>query len=349
MMSDHERTAEENVSTEERKQPKRTMESKERKMLGAYAYNVLKKYTDEEHLLKQDEIVQKIYETYSVKCDRRDISACIRFLIDKLGYDIHEVRGKGVYLGQRTFEESEAVFLIDAILANRDIDGKYASDMAEKIVADYSEERKKRFDYIEDEMRISRSNNRQFFYNIDILTHAIEDEKKVSFDYVSFDEKGRKETHMVVNPYYLTSNSGKYYLLCAKSREEGLTPIHIRYVYNVKMLGEDEIPFEEVKGCGEDFDITVYANENLFMAGINSVDAEILLRDEKDIIYIYEWFGNTVFKNKTPRGTVVTVKINEQALIRFLLQYGDKMELLAPESTRNKVKEIVHRMAERYK
>ena len=53
-----------------------------------YILNVLKKYSDEEHMLSIAEIQRKIIEVYDVEIDPRTIRRNINLLKCKLDYDI---------------------------------------------------------------------------------------------------------------------------------------------------------------------------------------------------------------------------------------------------------------------
>ena len=62
-----------------------------------YILNILKKYSDEEHMLSAVEIQRKIEEIYEVDIDTRTIRRNINLLKYKLDYDIstREENGKG--------------------------------------------------------------------------------------------------------------------------------------------------------------------------------------------------------------------------------------------------------------
>ena len=68
-----------------------------------------------------------------------------------------------------------------------------------------------------------KTNNKQVFFNIDILDEAIHSKKKVSFKYLDYgtDKKQHKkckedgtERVYIVSPYQMAAKEGKYYLIC---------------------------------------------------------------------------------------------------------------------------------------
>ena len=83
-----------------------------------YILNVLKKYTDEEHLISIAELQRKIKEIYDVDIDSRTIRRNINLLKEKLNYDIstRQENGKGYYINKNPdtdFEPGEIRAIID--------------------------------------------------------------------------------------------------------------------------------------------------------------------------------------------------------------------------------------------
>ena len=83
-----------------------------------YILNILKKYSDAEHMLSVAEIQRKIKEIYNVEIDPRTIRRNINLLKYKLDYDIstRDDNGKGYYLNrdpETDFEPGEIRAIID--------------------------------------------------------------------------------------------------------------------------------------------------------------------------------------------------------------------------------------------
>ena len=83
-----------------------------------YILNILKKYTDEEHLISIAELQRKIKEIYNVDIDGRTIRRNINLLKEKLDYDIstRQENGKGYYISRNPdtdFEPGEIRAIID--------------------------------------------------------------------------------------------------------------------------------------------------------------------------------------------------------------------------------------------
>lgn len=77
---------------------------------------VLKEYSDAEHILPMREIIAKMQSLYGIKIDRRTVYGAVALLIE-LGYDVslYEDNGVGYYLRDRELEPSEVLLLTDAV------------------------------------------------------------------------------------------------------------------------------------------------------------------------------------------------------------------------------------------
>ena len=76
---------------------------------------VLKEYSDAEHILPMREIIAKMQSLYGIKIDRRTVYGAVALLIE-IGYDIsiYEDNGVGYYLRSRELEQSEVLVRADA-------------------------------------------------------------------------------------------------------------------------------------------------------------------------------------------------------------------------------------------
>ena len=133
--------------------------------------NVLREHSDENHPLTQAQIIKKIEHKYGLELERKSIGSNIESLID-FGFDIIKTEN-GCYLGQRDFEPSEISFLIDAVFSSRSIDSKRSRELAEKLSSFLSEHERKKYKYICKADEITRTDNKQLFYTIDVLNEAL--------------------------------------------------------------------------------------------------------------------------------------------------------------------------------
>ena len=324
-----------------------------KKLSIIYILEILKEYSDENHPLTQNEILKKLYNQYGMECERKSIGANIDNLIEA-GYDIVKCEGGGCYLGEREFEESEIAFLVDAVFSSKSINSDKAKKLAQKISAFSSKFNQKRYNYIFKSDEISRTNNKQLFYTIDILHEAIERKKQVEFSYsrpyVSKENREKQQQkRYVVNPYFLVNNQGRYYLVCNYDYFDDIANYKLDQIKDIKILQTDAKPISQVKGFENGLDIAKYANENIYMFSAESVNAKLKLLDEYTVSILADWFGNNVSIYQKNGELFADVKANEKAIVYWCLQYGGHVELISPQLVRETIKSSINNMSKRYK
>ena len=212
---------------------------------------------------------------------------------------------------------------------------------------------RKNFNYVVKSGEVNRTNNKENFYNIELLLEAIEKGKKVQFNYNRFyvdalQNEKKKNRRLVASPYYLVNNQGKYYLVCNNNYFDDIANYRVDRMSNVEVLEDDRKPLDTIKDC-KNFDVVKYANENIYMFSAESVDAKVRIDGAYAVSYVQDWFGNNVKIYQEDGKIFANIHSNEQALIYWCLQYGENIELLSPQSTREKIKLIVDKMKKNYK
>jgi len=322
-----------------------------KKMATLCILNILREYSDEQHLLTQREIIQKIENIYGIELERKAVSSNIDSLID-FGVDIVK-SNNGCYLAGREFEPSEISFLIDSVFSSKSIDSKNSQILTSKISKFLSKYQRKRYNYIIKSDEIVRTDNKQLFYIIDILNEAIENGKQVEFQYNRFyadkdvNEK-KKQKKYVINPYFMINNQGRYYLVCNYDYYNEIANYKVNLITNIKILDNPVKPITKLNGCEQGVDMVKYANENIYMFHNKTVNATLEIYNDYSAEYIIEWFGRkTRFYTKNGK-TYAEVSANEQALIYWCLQYGETIELIKPLETREEIKKKIEIISKRY-
>ena len=105
---------------------------------------------------------------------------------------------------------------------------------------------------------------------------------------------------------------------------------------------------KEVKGLENGLDLPKHMAEHIYM--FSGKSTRVLFRAKLSAVdQIIDWFGNDViFQNETDTTVDVSVRVNENAMFCWLLQYGMSCEVLDPPSLREKVRNAVNDMAKKY-
>lgn len=314
---------------------------------------VLEEYSDENHYLRQQEIIDKVKTDYGIAIERKSVAYSL-MLLQELDYDIVKSPKGGYALFSRLFDPSEAHFLNDAVFSSKSITGKQAKDLTDKVNSVFSIYERKKHLYLHKSTELSRTDNTDVFLNIEIIEEAIERGKRVSFAYRSYDENGKMTLKMngyryIVSPYYLINNFGKYYLL--SNYREKYRPFHVfrlDYMKDVKIEEEWDLkPLKDLKGV-HDFSITRYLNEHIYLFGSDPVEAKILIENPESIMALDDWFGKYAKVKKENDKLVAYVTCNEDSLFYWILQYGEGFKLLSPEPLVERVKKHIEQQREKY-
>ncbi len=317
-----------------------------------YIIKILQENSDEEHLLTYAEIAEKLYSNYGIEIERKTIASSIDILI-LYGYDVVKCGKNGLYLGARDYEEGELLFLIDAIYSSKSMPSKYAKDLAERLSKSFSKYKRKKFNHLEKIDDGSKPDNKQIFYTIELLNDAIEQKKKVEFQYVSYGVdkslKFRGDGKLYkINPYFMVNSRGKYYLVCNYDKYDTIANYKIENIANIKILDEESKPIEKV--CSDEkFSIKDYIKEHIYMVSGNTVNVKIKIEKQEKVNDFIDWFGKDVSITQKDGIIVAELKANEDSLIYWLLQYGESFELLEPIQTRNKMKQTLENILKKYK
>ena len=315
---------------------------------------VLEDYSDEEHFLTHQNIIDYIDKNYGITLERKSIAYSLN-LLEELGYDINKSPKGGFALFSRQFEPSEITFLYDAIFTSKSLSGSDAKALLEKINKPLSIYQRKRYNYLYKSEEINRTDSKQIFLVLDTIEEAIKQKKRMSFEYITYDEKGNKILRKngfryIVSPYYTINNFGKYYLI-ANYREKyrPLQIFRIEYMVNPKI--EEEWDYKKMSSLKEvkNFDISKFINDNLYILDGQVITAKIEILNKNDIKTVVDFFAQNATFKKENKKLYATIKCNENALFYFLMQYTESFIVISPSSLIERMKKEAKKLLELYK
>ena len=315
---------------------------------------ILEEYSDEEHYLTQNDIASKILELYGIELERKGIASSLS-LLEELDYDIDKGPKGGYALLSRTFDQTEATYLIDALFSSRSVDGKQAKHIADAISSCFSRYQRKDYKYIFKSAEINRTSNKEVLYNISVIQDAIKEGKRIGFKYLSYDENGNRTVRnngfeYIVSPYYPINNFGRYYLLCNYREKYGALSVY-RIDYMMDIAIKDDWPIkkmEDLKDAPKDFSISKYLNDHIYLFGGEVVDAELELENVLAIQYIKDWFGDNAKIRKKEDKISVKLRCDEEALYYWVIQYSEYVKVISPQSLVDKIKHGLKSALDKY-
>ena len=202
---------------------------------------VLKEYSDAEHILPMREIITKMQSLYGIKIDRRTVYGAVALLIE-LGYDIsiYEDNGAGYYLRSRELEQSEVLLLTDAVYSFPFIPAKQTEQLVQKLQKQLSIHQRKRYRYLTISRQDRKTDNRQVFWNIEQLDEAIEQKKKIKLSYLHYglDKKQHETKTYTLSPYEMVYMNERYYLICVPDHDPHTRLYRIDRMKDIQLLDE---------------------------------------------------------------------------------------------------------------
>lgn len=314
---------------------------------------VLEEYSDEDHFLTQQDIINKVDEVYGIELERKSIAFSI-YLLQEIGYDINKSPRGGYALLTRTFDNSEIRFITDALFSMNSLSKKQATSLAKKVSSCLSKYQRKEFNYIYKSGDFKTYENKELFYTLELIEEAKRKGKRISFQYLSFDENGKPYTKMdgfryIVSPYYSVNSNSRYFLMC--NYREKYRPIQlfrIDYMVNPKIEEEWPIkPIESLEGM-KDFNIYTYLKHTVYLLEGDVILASFKIEDDNAIQFVVDWFGNNARIYKRNGNQYATITGNENALFYWYMQYSESFTVLAPQSLVRRVREEAERILKKH-
>lgn len=317
-----------------------------------YIIEILKSETDEDHPLSATEICDKL-AAWDVTAERKAIYDDIDKLID-FGFDIIKTRTpkSGFFLASREFEIPEIYLLTDAVRTAKFISPKKTRELVAKLdgmLSRYQAKKRNKAIFVDN---TGKCTNEEIYYTIDTINEAIENRKKISLKYGIRALNDNREivtvyNERVVSPYAMTWQDDHYYLICNNEKYNNLLHLRIDRMKTVEQTNDKIRPFSEVSDYTDVFDIADYTQKLFGMYSGDLKDVELKC-SKKYIEQIADRFSENIFiRNVTDTHFNITVKaVESPALVTWIMNYGDGIEVLAPDSLKeliiNRTKSILN-------
>ena len=333
-------------------------------MLIVNILEILKKHTDADHTLSQKDIVKLLYDEYEMKVDRKAVKRNLDNLID-FGYEIkykETVRIKKTgeeesmltdwYL-VRDFTDAELRLLIDSLLFSKHIPYSQCKELIGKLESLSNQYFKAKVKHVRN-LPEKMPNNKQVFYNIEVLDEAIGRGRKVKFLYNAYgvdrklhprvDEDGEIK-HYIVNPYQMAATNGRYYLIGNNDKYSNIAHYRVDRISEIEIIDE---PVKKQKDLDEKINLPNHMAEHIYM--FSGECARVVMRADKILMNdIIDWFGRDVSVYEEDEDTVkISVDVNLRAMRYWALQYANHVEIVQPEHLRRTIKEDLLKAVKKY-
>ena len=308
----------------------KTKQDKKGRLLALREY--LYRFTDEQHPVSTQELIDEMTRQ-GYPGNRKTIKDDIDVL-NKFGMDIitNVSRGNSFYLASREFEIPELKLLVDAVSSSRFISAARSEQLIGKLSAMVSEYEKEQIApriFTGDRIK---ANNPHLYYVVDMLIQAVQNKKKVRFQYGEFDADKRKilrnDGEIYINsPYGCLWNDDFYYLVGYSEKHEKVVTFRIDRIVDLEILNEDIIP-EPV-----DFNMADYAQIVIEMFDGEPQEVELLCDNElmKSVI---DKFGENIKTEKVSAEQFkATVNVaTSKTFYAWCFRFAGQMKILRPQN-----------------
>ncbi len=336
-----------------------------KKIIILYILQILRKYTDADHTMTQQQIVEKLQNEYGLDVNRMTVRRNVEDLIHA-GYEIQysevvrkhtdkktgAVEENTIYTDlyyQHDFTEAELHMIIDGLLFSRSVPYKQRRKLIDKLGKLSSSYFNQRMNHMHC-MSADSPQNKELFYTIEVLDEAITRGKQVALTYGHYGRDlelhpglnmdGTEKRH-VINPYQMMASEGRYYLICNNDHYDSVANYRIDRIMNVELLEDSSVkPMAQVRGLENGLNLQEYMYRNLNMFTSPPVDAEFLIR-EQYISLIIDFFGKHVSFHDTEREGIVScrVKVSEDAMLHWAVEHANIVKVIAPERLVDRIRE----------
>ena len=304
---------------------------------------MLYEQTDEEHYLTIAQIINQLESKYGISTSRGTIGDDIKAL-QTFGVEIEVEQStqNRYYLIGRRFDLPELKLLIDAVESARFIPKEKSSVLVSKLsllASPFAALRLVR--NVDVENRI-KADNEKIYYIMEALNDAINDKRKVSFQYYTYNrKKDRVAKHdgevYLFSPYKMIWNGDYYYVVGYSEKHGSIGSFRVdRIVTTPQILSEEQ--HEPPKK----FDLNVYLNSMFRM--YNGERKQVELICDNDLMdAIIDKFGKnvdvSVYDDDSFLATVTTSVGN--VFYSWIFGFGGRVYINSPEDVKSEYSEMV--------
>lgn len=325
------------------------MEDKLHTNLGniIYIYDVLKKYSDVDHILSIKDIIKYVKEEFDEEIEDRTVRRNIRVLIEKLDIDIETFKEnrKGYYLRTKDFEFSEIKMMIDLLHYSKFVEESFSVEISDKLkglLSIHEQETINETERVEVYSKNIKTINKDVLNNIEVLSNSIKTKTKVEFEYYKYDINKRLKLNKTkrVSPYAILCENEFYYLIAYNEKFNELSYFRLDRIKNIKST--------EISSVKTNQSIKDFVQSSVYMFGGERQAIELKC-DMLILDAVIEKFGNNIEIQKIDENYFkVKLYVCPKGLKMWIMQYLNYVEVLEPLSIREELKNNLKEILKRY-
>ena len=343
-----------------------------KKIIILYILQILRRYTDADHTMTQQQIAEKLRSDYELEVNRATVKRNITDLIDA-GYDIQynevirrqlnkatgETEENVIYTDlyfEHEFTEPELHMLIDGLLFSRSVPYRQRKQLIDKLGKLSSMYFNQRMNHMHC-MSADSPQNPELFHTIDILDEAITQGKQIRITYNHYgtdmklhpglnqDGTVKRQT---LNPYQMVASEGRYYLICNNDHYSTVSNYRIDRITDIELLDSSVKPRNRVEGLEDGLNLQqyVYQNLNMFSGRAEQVEFEI---PKGSVSLVIDFFGKHVSFHEQEDGNVsCRLLVSTEAMKHWAVEHANFVRVVSPEHLVEEVRTELRKAAALY-
>lgn len=305
--------------------------------------DILKWHSSTTQPLSQKDIMEYLYNEKRISISRTTLSKYLSILRD---YDLIEGY-RGVYF-KSDFSTNEIRVLIDGVLFGHHIPKSDAELLIRKLKKLGGCDMNNKCKHIHYLQGLNHTSNSHLYELLDLIDTAIDYNKKIYIVPCYYDEKGKLSPvpKVLISPYYLVTEKSRYYLICYNHAKQRIENRRLDRIHSVEITDEY---IKNIMEIDKAFKLDEYMNQHIYMFSGNSLEIELRIV-KKHIGDFIDWFGLN-YRIVAFHNEYIDVHIcaNENAVFYWALQYCEIVEVLKPNSLRNRIKNSLIKTLNKYK
>ena len=321
-----------------------------------YLLEIFRRETNEEHPLTISQLIERL-EANGIEAERKSLYDDFEAL-SAFGYEIQKAgsgKNTAYYLAEREFELPELKLLADAVACSKFITESKSRRLISKISAlsdKYGAKEISRDVIVYDRVKTI---NEHIYYNVDVIQAAIKSGSKINFLYFDYDCKKKKRYHnggarSEISPYALCWQEENYYVVGYYPKYGTVTNFRVDKMERAEISVDEKGKPIKAEPVPTGFNILEYTKKRFGMFTGEDITLKLKVHNSLSGV-ILDRFGKSV--SLVPfdeEHFTLTQKVAESpVLLSWIFQFGEKIEIISPESLREKYKDTLDKQREIYR
>ena len=309
--------------------------------------NILKKYSDKNHILTAKQIAEFIESEYGILIERRTIYTTVSLLVEVYGYNIetYKENNKGCYLKQREFDKSEIELLCNSIYSSSHISEEDTKKLIKKLCESQSIYDRDEFTSNIYLSNGNKHNSQMFFSNIEFIKNAISKNKKIEFEYLKYNINKQLVTNgktYKVSPYHIVESENNFYLICFNEYRNSINHYRLDKITNMEIIDERQ------DSASINFNPYEYVKNQVYMYA-GKIETFKVVCDNEILDQVIERFStDTIIEYKDAHSFTATINSSVDGIVYWAFQFINYCTVIEPQYVTDEIRKTLFKATNKY-